>query len=66
MGGAVAFCGTGLEEVNVDGMEDGRCFLSPVSGPDIGSPLFAVALLAFGVASTIIATLAAQIVDAAA
>ncbi|WP_118133537.1 Nramp family divalent metal transporter [Oceanicella sp. SM1341] len=57
---AAAFHGTGYEYVA--DIEDAHRLLSPLLGLGIASTLFAVALLASGVNSTVTATLAGQIV----
>lgn len=57
---AAAFHGTGHS--NVASIEDAHALLSPLLGLSIASTLFAVALLASGMNSTVTATLAGQIV----
>ncbi len=57
---AVAFHGTGHEDVAE--IQDAYRLLSPILGLGIASTLFAVALLASGVNSTVTATLAGQII----
>lgn len=57
---ATAFHGTGVGEVN--DIEQAYKLLSPVLGLSIASTLFAIALLASGINSTVTATLAGQIV----
>ena len=57
---AVAFHGTGHQDVAE--IQDAYQLLSPILGLGIASTLFAVALLASGVNSTVTATLAGQII----